>query len=67
MKKFGKGLLTMLAVIVGIPLVIMLLLAILGAIGIFAIAPGVVLAIIVVLLIISIPGILVGIHVGKKK
>lgn len=67
MKKFGKGLLIMLGVITGIPIAIILLLVLFGAIGAFVAAPGVMITIILALLIISVPGIIVGILVGRKK
>lgn len=67
MKKIGKGLLIMLGVIIGIPLCIVLLLAVTGFVGLFAAAPGVMAVIIIVLLIISIPGLIVGLIAGHKK
>lgn len=67
MKKFGKGLLVMLRVIVGIPIAIILCLVLFGAIGCFVAAPGAMITIILALLIISIPGIIVGIIVGRRK
>ena len=67
MKKLGKGLLIMLGVIVGVPILIILWLVLFGFFGAFLAAPGVMGAIILVLLIISIPGIIVGIIVSKKK
>jgi len=67
MKKLGKGLLIMLGVIVGIPIAIILLLVLLGFFGAFLAAPGVMIAIVLILLVISIPGIIVGICASKEK
>ena len=67
MKKLGKGLLMMLGVIIGVPILIILWLVLFGFFGAFLAAPGVMGAIILFLLIISVPGIIVGIIVSKKK
>lgn len=67
MKKLGKGLLMMLGVIIGVPILIILWLVLFGFFGAFLAAPGVMGAIILILLIISIPGIIVGICVSKSK
>ena len=67
MKKLGKGLPMMLGVIIGVPILIILWLVLFGFFGAFLAAPGVMGAIILILLIISVPGIIVGIIVSKKK
>ena len=67
MKKFGKGLLIMLGVIVAIPILMVLWVVLVGFFGAFLAAPGVMIVIVSTLLVISIPGIIVGIHVGKEK
>ena len=67
MKKLGKGLLIMLGVIVGIPIAIILLLVLFGFFGAFLAAPGIMITIVLILLVISIPGIIVGICASKEK
>lgn len=67
MKKFGKTVLIILGVIIGIPLCIVLLLALTGFGALIFAAPGVMAVIIGVLLLISIPGLIVGLIAGHKK
>lgn len=64
MKKFGKAILVMLSVIVGVPMVIIAFAAIMGFGAIAMITPEIVGGVITILLLVSIPGLIVGLIVG---
>lgn len=66
MKKFGKGLLIALGVLLGLPVLIIVLIALFGLGALTIAAPGAVLGIIIFCLVISIPGIIIGIIASKK-
>lgn len=66
MKKFGKAILVMLAVIVGVPMIIVAFAAIMGFGAITMIVPGLTGEVIAILLLISIPGLIVGLIVGHN-
>lgn len=67
MKDFGKGLLIILGLIIGIPLMIVLLCAIFGFGALIVAAPGVMGGVILILLLISIPGLICGLIIGHHK
>lgn len=67
MKKFGKALCIMLGIFVGVPLMIIILCAIFGFGALVVTIPEVMVGVIGVLLIISIPGIIVGLCIGSSK
>lgn len=67
MKKFGKAILITLGVIIAMLLLVPVITSIIGLAAVAVVAPGFVGGLIIFLLILAIPGIIVGIHVGKKK
>ena len=64
MKKFGKAILVMLSVIVGVPIFIIAFAAIMGFGALTMITPEIIGGVITILLLISIPGLIVGLIVG---
>lgn len=64
MKKFGKAILVMLSVIIGVPMVIIAFAAVMGFGAIAMITPEIVGGVTTILLLISIPGLIVGLIVG---
>lgn len=66
MGSFVKGLLVIVGLIIGIPLMILVLSTLLGFGIILVSVPQIALGIIAILLVISIPGLIVGLIVGKK-
>lgn len=67
MKNFGKGLLIILGCIVGVPLLIVVICALFGFGALFVAIPEVMVGIVAVLLLISIPGLIVGLLINHKK
>ena len=67
MKKFLKGILVIICMIISIPVTIMLLAALFGFGSLIMIMPEVIGGIIIILTIFAIPGLIVGLIIGFKR
>lgn len=67
MKGFAKGILILLGLIIGIPLMILVLCTLMGFGAVLVAVPEVALGIIAILLVISLPGLIVGLIAGSHK
>ena len=67
MKKFLKGILVIICMIISIPVTIMLLAALFGFGSLVMIMPEVIGGIIIILTIFAIPGLIIGLIIGNSK
>lgn len=67
MKKFLKGILVIICMIISVPVTIMLLAALFGFGALVMIIPDVIGGILIILAIFAIPGLIVGLIIGNSK
>ncbi len=67
MSKLIKAIVTMVAVIIGVPVLIMMFGTLFGFGALVVAAPEIIIGVVAFLLVISIPGIIIGLIIGRDK